>query len=207
MAEQPAACPRAALRPALVLAAGSSSRMGRAKGLLSWGELTLLGHAIDQARTLSSDVWVVAGCYYPLLRYRTGRRPTRWVYNADWRKGLSSSLRAGLGALPARAVGAYVVLADQPLIPASGLMQLRMAAERTTSSPVATDYGGRAGVPAYLPRALWAQMTDLQGDRGAAGVLAAEGAARISLPGAELDVDTPSDWRKACQSLGYKPGN
>lgn len=202
MAEHSDACPRAASRPALVLAAGASSRMGRAKGLLSWGELTLLGHAIDQARTLSPDVWVVAGCYYPLLRYRTGRRPTRWVYNADWRKGLSSSLKAGLVALPARAVGAYVVLADQPLISSSGLMQLRMAAEREAGSPVATDYGSRAGVPAYLPRALWAQMSDLEGDRGATGVLTAEGAARISLPGAELDVDTPGDWRKACQSSG-----
>lgn len=209
MVEQLAAHQKYASRPAVVLAAGSSSRMGRAKGLLSWGELTLLGRAIDQARTLSTDVWVVAGCYYPLLRYRTGRQPTRWVFNPDWREGLSSSLRAGLAALPARAVGAYVLLADQPLIPSSGLMQLRRAAEREPTSPVATDYDGRPGVPAYLPRALWAQLSDLEGDRGAAGVLAAAGAARISLPGAELDVDTPSDWRKAYQQMelsGKKPG-
>ncbi|WP_152206974.1 nucleotidyltransferase family protein [Marinobacter changyiensis] len=199
MAEQLAARQKSASRPALVLAAGSSSRMGRAKGLLSWGELTLLDRAVDQARTLSSEVWVVAGCYYPLLRYRTGRRPTRWVFNPDWRAGLSSSLKTGLAALPARAVGAYVLLADQPLISPSGLMQLRAAAERETDLPVATDYGDRPGVPAYLPRALWAQLSDLEGDRGAAGVLAAAGAVRIRLPGAERDVDTPEDWREARQ--------
>lgn len=199
MAEEPGVGPRGASRPALVLAAGSSSRMGRAKGLLSWGELTLLDRAVEQARTLSSEVWVVAGCYYPLLRYRSRRQPTRWVFNPDWRKGLSSSLKTGLAALPARATGVYILLADQPLIPSSGLMQLRRAAERYTKSPVATDYGGRPGVPAYLPRALWAQLSDLQGDRGAAGVLAAAGAARITLPGAELDVDTLGDWRKARQ--------
>lgn len=201
MVEQLAARQKSALRPALVLAAGSSSRMGRAKGLLSWGELTLLGRAVDQARTLSSEVWVVAGCYYPLLRYRTGRRPTRWVFNPDWRTGLSSSLKAGLAALPARAVGAYVLLADQPLIPPSDLVQLRTAAELGADLPVATDYGDRPGVPAYLPRALWAQVSELEGDRGAAGVLAAAGAVRIRLPGAELDVDTPGDWRKARQHL------
>ena len=90
-----------------------------------------------------------------------------------------------------------MILGDQPLIPASSLMQLRIAAEGKTDAPVATDYGGRPGVPAYLPKALWARLSDLRGDRGAAGVLACVGAARISLPGAELDVDTPSDWREA----------
>ena len=201
MAEQLARRQTPALRPVVVLAAGSSSRMGRAKGLLPWGELTLLGRAIDQARTLSPEVWVVAGCYYPLLRYRTGRRPTRWVFNPDWQTGLASSLTAGLAALPSRAIGAYVLLADQPLIPDLSLMQLRKAVERDRDLPVATDYGGRPGVPAYLPKALWVQLSELEGDRGAAGVLAAAGATRIRLPGAELDVDTPGDWRKARQHL------
>ncbi|MEX0605876.1 MAG: nucleotidyltransferase family protein [Marinobacter sp.] len=203
MVERLVAPPGAASIPALVLAAGSSSRMGKPKGLLPWGEQTLLGRAIEQARALSSNVWVVAGCYYPLMRYRTGRRPTRWVFNPHWREGLSSSLKVGLEALPARTVGAYVLLADQPLIASWDLLQLRLTAEQNTSSPVATAYGNHPGVPAYLPRALWAELAELRGDRGAAGVLASVGAVRIQIPGAELDVDTPADWAKASQRFKF----
>lgn len=185
-----------AARPALVLAAGASSRMGRAKILLPWAAGNLLDHAIDQARCLSSEVWVVAGCYYPVVRYRVKRRPSRWVYNRSWEEGIASSLKIGLDALPRNTQGVFILLADQPLITKSALADLRLAVEKVPRQPVAADYRGRPGVPAYLPRSLWHRVAALQGDRGAAQLLMQAGARTLVIPGTEADVDTPADWRR-----------
>lgn len=180
----------------LVLAAGASRRMGRAKAALRWGGGCLLDHAIGQGRILGSRIWVVAGCRYPVLRYRCHSRPYRWLFNPDWPEGMASSLQAGLAALPSRAPGCFVVLVDQPLIGPEALAHLARAARAVPDQPVASDHGGRPGAPAYLPRRLWPQVNRLQGDTGAAPVLRAAGARTLVMPGSDQDLDTPAQWRQ-----------
>ncbi len=169
--------------------------------MLGWGSGSLLDHAIDQARVLSTSVWVVSGCYYPVSRYRVTRRPSRWVYNPDWHLGMASSLRAGLGALPASCPGVFVVLVDQPLVSTESLVQLRKSAEHQRHQAIAADHQGRPGAPAYLPRRLWPAIGTLEGDRGAGQILRQVGAQTLIMPGAETDADTPADWRHLQQVL------
>ncbi len=202
-----AARPRSSEIPVLVLAAGASRRMGRAKATLGWGEGSLLDHAIGQGRVLGSQVWVVAGCRYPMIRYRCGARPWRWVFNPDWEEGMASSLRAGLAALPPHGAGCFVLLVDQPLIRAESLRALASAARADPERPVAADHGGRPGVPAYLPRGLWPRLMGLRGDRGAAAVLRAQGARTLVLPGSDQDLDTLADWRRWRPMAGTGPGS
>ncbi|SFM19313.1 nucleotidyltransferase family protein [Marinobacter zhejiangensis] len=184
-----------ALTPVIVLAAGASERMGRSKQLLGWGQGCLLDQAVALARNLSSDVVVVAGARYPVIRYRATRSPSRWVVAADWHKGMGASLNAGLRSLPARCRGAFVMVADQPVLALEGLQALADAARAEPGRPVAADYGGRPGVPAYLPRALWAQVSSLTGDQGAGAILNRVNARRIRIAGVELDLDTPADLK------------
>ncbi len=178
----------------MVLAAGASRRMGRSKTLLETGQGTLLDQAIRQARLMSSRVTVATGAGYPLMRFRGRVQPACWLPVADWREGMAASLRAGIASLGADARGVFVVLADQPLLEPAALMAMGKAARFMPDQPVAADYGGRPGVPAWLPRWLWPDILALEGDRGAASVLLAAGATRVEIPGVADDVDTPVDW-------------
>ncbi|HEY9118425.1 MAG TPA: nucleotidyltransferase family protein [Marinobacter sp.] len=187
--------------PVLVLAAGASRRMGRAKALLPLNSGTLLDHALGQARQLGSPVSVVAGGWYPLVRYRCRLQPSAWIYARDWHDGLSASLKAGVGRIGPQAKGVFVVLLDQPLIEPEALVALAQAARRNPSQPFAADMDGKPGAPAYLPRHLWSQIMMLEGDKGAAGILAKNGATRIAMEGASSDVDTPGDWRRISRLL------
>lgn len=186
--------------PVLLLAAGASTRLGRAKALLPWQQGILLDHAIDQARLLGSRVTVVGGARYPLIRYRSRRRNVRWVHARGWSAGQSASLRAGLLSLPVRAPGAFVLVVDQPRLSPEGLRSLKQAAESDPLVAAGADYGGRAGVPAYLPRALWPEVIALEGDRGAGQVLRRVGARRISVAGVKDDLDTRADWLRLGRS-------
>lgn len=179
--------------PALVLAAGASRRFGGAKALAHWRGRSLLDHAVGQARQLSADVRVITGCRGPLLPLRARQRPSSWLHTDDWPRGISASLQKGLETLPSGARGVFVVLVDQPLLDHDALERLRDAARQTPENPFAADYGGRPGVPAYLPRWLWPAVLTLEGDQGAGKLLAAAGARRLSISGVLADVDTPED--------------
>ncbi|HAZ89733.1 MAG TPA: nucleotidyltransferase family protein, partial [Marinobacter adhaerens] len=190
----------------LILAAGASSRLGRPKALLPLASgdgtdtdcrnRTLLDAAIAQGRILSPEVRVVCGAWYPLIRFRCRRQPSSWLRAPDWQEGISASLSAGLRSLGPAVKGVFVLVADQPLLDLNALEAFGKAARCVPEQPIAADYGGRPGVPAYLPRWLWPLVLDLEGDRGAGRLLAEVRATRVDIPGIHDDVDTPADWHR-----------
>ncbi|WP_405420413.1 NTP transferase domain-containing protein [Marinobacter flavimaris] len=192
--------------PVLILAAGASSRLGRPKALLPLASgdgtdtdcrnRTLLDAAIAQGRILSPEVRVVCGAWYPLIRFRCRRQPSSWLRAPDWQEGISASLSAGLRSLGPAVKGVFVLVADQPLLDLNALEAFGKAARCIPEQPIAADYGGRPGVPAYLPRWLWPLVLDLEGDRGAGRLLAEVRATRVDIPGIHDDVDTPADWHR-----------
>ncbi|HET8850156.1 MAG TPA: nucleotidyltransferase family protein [Marinobacter sp.] len=193
--------------PALVLAAGASTRLGRPKQTLQGpaGE-TLLDIAIANARLLSPQVWVVAGSGYPLLRFRSHRAPLGWWFNPRWSDGLAASLQEGLGRLDVRAKGAFVLLADQPFLDRDDLETLGQRVRENPREPLAARYGARVGAPAWLPRHLWPACDQLRGDAGAGAVLNRAGAKAVEIAGVAFDIDTPADWRLARKRLAEQPG-
>lgn len=197
-----------------MLAAGASTRLGRPKALLPLPSAPgsedharessagiLLDAAIAQGRVLSPDVRVVCGAWYPMVRFRCRRQPSSWLRAEDWQRGLSASLATGLRSLGPKVKGVFVLLADQPLLDATALRAFGEAARCVPDQPIAADYGGRPGVPAYLPRWLWPLVLDLEGDRGAGQLLAAVRATRVEIPGVHDDVDTREDWLRIKQRL------
>ena len=192
--------------PVLILAAGASSRLGRPKALLPLASgdgtdtdcrnRTLLDAAIAQGRILSPEVRVVCGAWYPLIRFRCRRQPSSWLRAPDWQEGISASLSAGLRSLGPAVKGVFVLVADQPLLDLNALEAFGKAARCVPEQPIAADYGGRPGVPAYLPRWLWPLVLDLEGGRGAGRLLAEVRATRVDIPGIHDDVDTPADWHR-----------
>lgn len=203
---EPAESRRRPFLSGIILAAGSSTRMGRAKQLLPWGTRPLLQHVVDAAAASRLDeIILVLGHRAEEIRVAIDcPARVRVVVNTDYAEGQSTSLRAGLRAASPDAEGAAVLLGDQPGVSAQ---LIDLVAEAFTSSaagvarPVYAGAGGQRvpGHPVLLARRLWPDMDKLRGDQGARDLLLAhpEWICEVSVEGeaAPRDVDTWEDYR------------
>ncbi len=184
---------------AVLLAAGSSSRMGRPKQTLQYrGESLLRGAALAALGAGCRPVVVVTGANAELSRRELDGLEVREVLNPLWETGMASSIRAGVEALISadpNAAAAVLLLCDQPHVTADVISEL-VAAHRATGSPVvACEYGGSFGVPALFASSLFAELARLEGAAGAKQVIKRHAAEAhfLPFPGGEVDVDTPGD--------------
>jgi molybdenum cofactor cytidylyltransferase len=175
---------------AIILAAGSSKRLGTPKQLVVLGAETLLDRTVRVARQAGcSPVVVVLGASAELIRRECNLEDAEVVLNKSWPEGMGSSVRLGVQAL--RDVdGCVVMICDMPAVTAAHLQALMASGELTASS-----YANRQGVPAYFPASAFGDLIKLEGDAGARSLL--QSAQRIELPCGELDVDTIEDLERA----------
>ncbi|THH41696.1 nucleotidyltransferase family protein [Neolewinella litorea] len=186
----------------VILAAGQSRRMGRPKQLLPWGDTTLLGHAIRQARACpNTDTYVVVGAEKTQIVQQLKELDVSWIDNPLYTEGLGSSIRAAAVCLTDRTDQIYthllIMLADQPAVDTNYLQELLEHAART-GEIVATDYGQRAGVPAVFPSSHFATLRHLGGDAGAGQLLNAMdvGIQRLTPAFTVFDIDTMEDYHR-----------
>jgi molybdenum cofactor cytidylyltransferase len=190
---------------AVILAAGSSSRMGSPKQILPFRDMSLLRRAALAALGAEcSPIIVVTGAYAELSRRELDGLDVREALNPRWETGMASSISAGLegllGADP-DAAAAVFMLCDQPHVTANIISGLA-AAHRVTGRPViASTYGGGFGVPALFSRPLFAELARLEGAAGAKQVIQRYASEGHFLPfrGGEVDVDTPDDFSRLSQ--------
>ena len=194
---------------AVVLAAGQGSRFGGAKLLETWRGAPLLHGALAAAfaapvRTVTvvtgAHADPVAACARAFAEARADGERLRLVHAADHAEGLGASLRQAAASLPDDAGGMLLFLGDMPGVPPAigkGLADA-LASGALAAAP---SHDGRRGHPVAISRALFPQLLTLQGDRGAARVLAGlEGGLILietSDPGVLYDVDTPEDLTRA----------
>jgi molybdenum cofactor cytidylyltransferase len=120
------------------------------------------------------------------------------VVNADHASGMDSSLRAGVGALPATARAAVVTLADMPFVTAA---MIAAVVDRYAASGlplVVSDYGGVRAPPVLYDRALFADLQELHGG-GGKQVVERHGAdaSVVTWPARALaDIDSPADYER-----------
>jgi molybdenum cofactor cytidylyltransferase len=194
---------------AILLAAGESTRMGDLKALLPWDGGTLLAYQVAQLLASPVErVAVVLGHRGAELRAALpARERLVAVENPDYRSGKVSSIRAGLGALPAE--GHILVLGvDQPR--PAGL--LRRAIEqhlREGAAITVAAYAGRRGHPVLFAPGLRGELAAI--DEATAGLRAVlrrhAGAVRLCETGSPLalaNLNTPEDYA-AARALAAPP--
>ena len=135
------------------------------------------------------------------MRVALGGLDVAFVANPDYAMGLSSSVKAGIAALPASADGALVLLGDMPRIESGHIDGLIAAfAEAEGDAIVVPTHEGRRGNPVLWPSAYFAEMLQLDGDAGAKRLMAAHaGDVREVDLGTDaifIDVDTPDALAK-----------
>ena len=181
---------------AVILAAGGSARMGRPKQLIPFRGQTLLRRAAEAAcASRASEVISVLGYEPALMRRELDCLRVRVQENPLWKEGIASSIRCALGVLDPACEGALIVVCDQPALSAAHLDALIEACTGAPGRAGASAYGGSVGVPALFPRALFADLLRLEGDRGAQRVLIARRESLLEVPWPEgaIDIDTPED--------------
>ena len=180
----------------VLLCAGGSSRMGRAKGLLAYRGRTLVEHVARVALASgATETIVVLGDQAVALRERLRELPVRIVVNKAWRDGMGGSIRAGIAALSPGMDRAVIALGDQPRITPAHLSAL---AKRLEGVPiVASSYDGILGAPCAFAREEFPRLLELCGDVGARALVRSgeEEVAMIAFEGAHVDVDTPEAYR------------
>ena len=184
---------------ALVLAAGGSRRLGRPKQLLDWGGRPLLEEVTAAVADWGvSPVVVVLGAHAEEILERVDLGEATVVVNPEWEEGLASSLRVGFDLLTRRreCEWAFLVLGDQPHIPADVPPALLAAAAESGRSAVVPVYRYQWGNPVLFGRALWERLMSLEGDAGAAALLRAHPGwvheVRFDHP-VPADIDVPTD--------------
>jgi molybdenum cofactor cytidylyltransferase len=195
---EPAATPARPKVAALVLAAGRGTRMGGPNKLMAEVEhKPLLRHAVEAALgSAARPVMVVTGHEASKVEAALAGLDVTLVHNPAFAEGLSTSLKAGLAALPEETDGALVLLGDMPRVGPALLNRLidAFGPERGALAVVPVR-DGRRGNPVLLPRRFFSEMQSVTGDVGARGLLGAHGEAVVELPVADeasfVDVDTP----------------
>ena len=187
----------------IVLAAGSSSRMGRAKQLEVVDGAPMVVRATQTALASSAaGVIVVTGAYAPEVTVTlsplceaAGDR-LRLVHNAAWATGQASSVRTAVMALPPHCQAALFLPTDQPFVPVALLNELIAVWQGGAPLVAPTVDGQPRGAPAIFDRTLWAELLELEGDTGARPLLQRYRTQLVTILAEAAwlrDIDTPAD--------------
>ena len=182
----------------ILLAAGSSSRLGRAKQLIEFQGKTLIQKAIDEANKSQANCLVlVLGANAELIQTGFDITSTPYIVNSDWQQGMSSSMQAGLRFLMEKEAIDQVVLmlCDQPFVDASLIDQLITSKADSGKGIVAAAYSDTLGVPALFDKRYFEELLELTGSEGAKKVIFNHllEVHALDFPLGAVDLDTEED--------------
>lgn len=150
---------------AIVLAAGSSERMGSPKPLLHIEGQTFLEHILDRIDSVPEieETIVVLGAKAPLIKDAVELGRATAIVHRGHKLGMFSSVRAGLRGLVRKQpdlAGALIVLVDMPLVKAETYTAIVHAYDANLDDAVIAAYEGETGHPVLLSRGLAYRLGD-----------------------------------------------
>jgi len=196
---------------AIILAAGTSSRMGAHKLLLPLGDQPIIAHTVAAVTSISlSPVIVVLGRDATKVAQQLPTQGITPVINPDYATGMASSLRAGISAIPASSTGALILLGDQPLVTPALIETVITEATAHPNAIISASFAGRRGHPVYFPHQLFAELSAITGDEGGKSVIArhATSLRLIDWPDTTtaLDADTTKDYTRLQSAWATRNG-
>ena len=195
---------------ALILAAGASARFGSPKALAGWGETTLVGRAVANAEAAGCrPIVVVVGCEAAAVAAAVPASAAV-VVNSRWAEGQGTSLAAGITALTGGAgpTRTLILPVDLPHLTGDDLARVIAASKAAVAGAAASFDDGSGGEtfgpPVCVLSTLYDSLRDCTPEGGAKPILKTLGdkLARVPLPAAAQDIDTPDDLAAARASAG-----
>jgi len=184
----------------ILLAAGTSSRMGSNKLLFELNGESVLRGAVQRALSGGlSPLMVVLGHQSEKAWQEIEDLPCEWVLNPLYEQGINTSLKSGVLAVPPEACAAMVMLADMPFV-TSEMIAAMIERYRTTEAPlVISDYEGVNAPPMLYDRSLFNELKLMTGEGCGRQVVKRHRheAEVLSWPAAALaDIDVPEDYER-----------
>ncbi len=185
----------------LILAAGSSSRLGSSKQLLLLNGESLLYRTTSLSLQVTDQVTVALGSNFQSHFHEISHLPVQVVENEQWQNGMGHSLKTGLTALLKKwphTSAVIVLVCDQPLLTTDHLENLIVVA-RTSDKPIISScYKNVLGVPALFKKELFAELLALSDSEGARKLIQQKKneVEAVDFPGGEIDLDTPEDVKR-----------
>jgi molybdenum cofactor cytidylyltransferase len=184
----------------IILAAGSSSRMGQSKQLLMVNpDNSLLLYTTKIALQVNNNVLVVLGSDVDVHKKAIQHLPVKIVFNTNWQRGIGSSIKTGLTKLMSLHSSLHAVLimvCDQPLVTAAHLNNIISCFKENQSSIVASGYSGISGSPALFNHTLFETILHMSDGDGAKKIIQASKDVRcMPFEQGSIDLDTPEDYQ------------
>lgn len=185
----------------LILAAGSSSRMGKPKQLLAFDGTTLLAHVAKIARNSKlHPVVVVLGANEELIKNSLDVSQLIVVTNENWQEGMASSIVKGITFIKEKypeVDGIIIAVGDQPHINETQLHQLLEAQNKMGLPIAACSYAGVIGTPALFHQTVFPELMTLKGDVGAKKIIEKriQDVVTINFDKGIIDIDTEKEYQ------------
>jgi len=186
----------------ILLAAGSSSRMGRSKQLLEVDGEQLLQRTSRVALDCdATKVIVVLGANEEAHRKSIQQLPVEICVNSNWQTGMGSSLKLGLKSLLERIPkleAVVVMVCDQPGLTTDHVNKLIQTFKESNSPVIASFYANSTGVPALFDKSLFEKLLIIENESGAKKIIQQrkELVKIVDFPQGAIDLDTPDDYQK-----------
>ncbi len=184
----------------ILLAAGTSSRLGEAKQLVRYKGKSLIRHAIEQSLALEIEKTIcVLGHKHLIIKEEINAYPITTLINEKYNDGMGTSIALGINYLQKNHPEinqVLIMLVDQPLIPKNHYVQLIEESDDDTKLVVGTNYGTKNGVPAVFNQALFEHLDKLEGPNGAKEIINNLPKSQIKsvyVNEAQIDIDTKDD--------------
>jgi molybdenum cofactor cytidylyltransferase len=183
----------------IILAAGSSSRLGFPKQTLLYKGKTLLEIAIEAGlKSKCQPVTVVLGANSEKIEPGIKNYPINIIHNPDWEAGMGSSIALAIKEIQndTSINQAVIMLCDQPFVTSRLIDSMLYKQQETNKKIIACSYKDTVGVPVLFNRELFDELTLLQGKEGAKKVLSAhpDDISTISFEKGGVDIDTVADY-------------
>jgi molybdenum cofactor cytidylyltransferase len=190
---------------AIVMAAGDSKRLGEPKQLLEWKGKPFVRTVAETALAAKLDpVIVVTGSNADKVGGALDRLNVQIVNNPIWPNGQSTSVKAGLAALPKSIGAALFMVVDQPQAPVA-LIEALLAVHAGSLAPiVAPMVNGQRSNPVLFDRATFADFAQIKGDVGGRAIFSKHQVTWLPWLDASLsiDVDVPEDYDRLLRQAG-----
>jgi len=152
--------------PAMILAAGQSSRMGAFKPLLPFGDKTVIESTIDYLSGAGVEtIVVVVGHREDEIKKHLNNRLLNFITNPDLHSAMATSIISGLRALPPEVQAVLITPVDLPAVPIEVVRQL-INEWRDGARLVIPTNGGRGGHPVLIDLSFRAELLQLDPNLG-----------------------------------------
>ena len=181
----------------LILAAGSSERLGHPKQLVKWNQSTLLNHTIEQAtRVGNADVFITLGANHSDIRPNIFFDLPIFI-NKEWNEGMGKTISFTISRInPKKYTGLILSVCDQPYITTDVFNNLISTFENGDSSIILSKYQVSSGPPTLFAKKHYPDLLNLSGDQGANKIVKKHSyeLAYIDFPNGHIDIDTQQDF-------------